>query len=155
MRHHAMLESLLCYHALPPSALPLLCASADGRAILALLANSAAKAEPDYYWLKAPLVTAACRAAGRQRSWVDAHAYRRVGSGFDPHWQAVYYVETTIPAPSGDTWQLAFHFPAAAVLPRLRRWPRANGRHWRGQHAQAAARTIALSYLEDKIYAVR
>jgi hypothetical protein len=51
--------------------LPVFQATPDGLALLALLANAGAKENPQRYALKADLVTAACRAAGRNRSWQD------------------------------------------------------------------------------------
>jgi hypothetical protein len=145
--------------------LPTFIGSADGLALLALLANAAAKDVPALYRHKALLVGAACQAADAGHWWVDTHRYAKIQrfdwlNRLNFWWErmtgkyllttsmTIYFIETGLPF-AGDTLQLAFHFRPGDELPDLPNAPLANGRKWRGQRAQPKAGQIALNWLAD------
>lgn len=75
--------AILAHWTLPTHLLPCFLDHADGLAVLVLRCNAGAKdwpergGDPHLYALKAELVTRACHAAGRQRSWGAPHGYAR------------------------------------------------------------------------------
>lgn len=138
------MERILQHWNIPITTLPLFLDTADGTALLALLANAGAKdwparsGDPTLYALKAEAVRWACLTAWTGRSWVDEH-----------DGMPIYFVQTRILL-DGQLLQLAFHFRAGDTLPDLPGWPAANGRRWSHQQAQPRALEIALSYLAGR-----